>query len=86
MAVAVHRRAIYPCRQNPNKDSYTKCFDAAGRGTPTTPRPRVPVSAATASTPLQGRLVALEAVSLEQGEIIQRLEARAAALLKKLEA
>lgn len=73
-------------RQNPNKDSFTKCFDSAGRGTPTTPRPR-PTSTpaptkAKATTSLQGRLVALEAVQLEQGEIIQRLETRAAALAK----
>jgi hypothetical protein len=37
------------CRQNPNKDSFSKCFEKAGKGTPTTPLPRQPSVAAAAA-------------------------------------
>lgn len=40
--------------QNPNKDSFTKCFDTAGKGTPTTPTPRQSKAAATETVAAAG--------------------------------
>ena len=42
------------CRQNPNKDAFTKCFDTAGKGTPTTPTPRQSKAAATEAVAAAG--------------------------------